>query len=111
MERKSSTFGAASALLAVLTLILPLVLFAGTLFSVEQNDPKNQGWGGLGLIVVGLASGILAAGVCGLAGTVSALISLSRGERRPWLGVVGLLVNGAVVALLAAAYVSNVNGG
>lgn len=104
-------FGGASAALAILTLVLPFGLFVGALYSSDPNDPKNQGWGALGVLIAGMAAGILAAAVCGLAGTVAGIVALSRGERRQWLAIVGLLVNGIVVLLLAAAIVSNANGG
>src|SRR5205814_1110468 len=107
VERKSPAFGGVSAALAIVTLVMPFVLFAGVLFMGDPNDPRNQGWGWLGRVVGGVVLAVALAVLSGLIGTVSGIVALSRKERLPWLGIVGLVVNGAVLALLAVAYISS----
>jgi len=107
MERKRPVFGGVAAALAILTLVLPFVLFAGAMVTGDPNDPKDQGWGWLGRLVAGFVLAVAAAVVTGLVGSVCGVVALARKERLPWLGIVGLVVNGAVLVILLAAYLSN----
>ena len=107
MERKRPVFGGVSSLLAILTLMIPFVVAAVVLFSVGGPEPQNQGWGWLDRIFAGAALAGIAAGLTGLVGAICGAISVLRGERRPWLGVVGLAVNGSVVLLFLCNYLNS----
>ena len=111
MERKKPIFSGVSAVCAFVSLVMPFVLFAGVMVTGDPNDPKNQGWGWLGRLVGGFVLVVAVAALSGLVGAACGVAALSRKERLPWLGIVGLVVNGAVLLLLVAAYVSNANGG
>lgn len=100
-QTRSAAFGTASAVCAVLTLLLPVVI----LFLVgakAANEPNEQAraWAPLLVILVGGFLSLLASAFTSVVGSVAGAVALARRERNIWLAVVGLIVN-APIALLA----------
>jgi hypothetical protein len=103
---KPATFGTASLVFAVLTIVLPvLVMLAfGQKATREADSPEHGGWGGLvaiGLLFVGVVAAAIVSGLSSLAGTITGVVALARGERRVWRSVVGLVVNVPVLLVIA----------
>ena len=100
-ETKSSAFGTASVVFAVLTVLLPVVFI--TFFAVKAtNDPNEQAraWAPLIIVFAGGITSLLASGVTSVLGSIAGVIALVRNEPKSWLATAGLIVN-VPVALFA----------
>jgi len=88
----------------ILSLALPLtVAIGGAIVALTSR-------GGAGDYAGRLGSGILlvlAVGAACLLGEAAAIVSLFRGERYAWLGVLGLVLNLAVILPIAAVLMSD----
>ena len=103
-EARSSAFGAASAVCAALTLLLPVVIVLAIGAKVA-NDPNEQAraWAPLLVVMVGGFISLLASAVTSVVGSIAGAIALARRERNIWLAVVGMIVNGPLAFLAISA--------
>ena len=101
---RPATFGTASLVFAILTVVSPVAVFFlfGQQVARDEQARGSHGWGPLLAILVGVFLSATLAGLSSLAGTLTGVASLAHGERRAWRPVVGLLVN--VPVLLTVAY-------
>jgi hypothetical protein len=92
-EVKSSAFGTASAVFAVLTILLPV--FVMTWIGVKaSNDPNERArdWLPVLVIFVGGFIGLMASGITSVLGTIAGTIALARHEPKRWLATTGLII-------------------
>ena len=114
VDTKPATFGTASLVFAGVTVLLPVIVM---LFFGEKAPREEQagGWGGLSaifLVLVGLMFAALVSGLSALAGTITGIVALVRGEQSAWRSVVGLIVNAPIFVLVAfSAIVARVQNG
>jgi hypothetical protein len=105
-ESKTAAFGTASFVFAILTITLPvlMMIFFGFKATQEGQNANNNGWGDLAAFLVVIAGLIFAGIVSGLssvAGTITGVVALIRGERHMWRPIVGLVVNAPVLTMVA----------
>jgi hypothetical protein len=107
VEPKKPVFGTASVVFAALSVVVPVIIML--LFGREANQPteheRDQFWRWLGLLLAGLILSTLAAGLSGLLGTIAGVVALIRAEPKRWRAVVGLAVNGLIVAFVAFLFI------
>ena len=94
-EAKKSSFGIASLVFALVTVVSPVVVALVTGYELSHNEEANNhgGWGGFLFIVLGVMAAVFVAGVSSLIGTLTGVVALLRGEAQQWRPVVGLVVN------------------
>jgi hypothetical protein len=107
-------FGTAALVLAVLTLVLPvlIMLSAGERADKDTSDPSHV-WGPIAILIAGGVFAVFAMGVSGALGTLTGGVALARGEASTWRAVIGLFVNVPAVlfVLYLLAVVRASNGG
>lgn len=101
-ETRGAPFGTASLVFAALTVVLPVAIGFLTAHQLDRDEAARQGngWGGLLILLLGVAGIVVAAGLSSAAGAAAGIVALARGERAVWRPVVGLVVN-VPVALFA----------
>ena len=106
-ESKPATFGTASFVFAILTIVLPVLvmIFFGQKATQEGQAANNNADHGalvsLLLVLAGVVFAGIVSGLSSLVGTLTGVVALIRGESHAWRPVVGLIVNVPVFALFA----------
>jgi hypothetical protein len=108
--RPRPVFGTASALLAVLAFLIPVVVFlafsaSGAAADRHPEVPENA-LAPLATLLLGVVVGAVVAAAASVGGVVAGVIGLARHERCPWLSVVGLFVCGPLLTLLIWCFLS-----
>jgi hypothetical protein len=99
---RKPTFGLAAVAFAVLTFVAPVIVVTLGFRSGGPMDTE-PGWGAIGVFLATFVIAFLAAGIASLGGVVSGLVALARRERSRWLGWIGLISCGSILAMLVAA--------
>lgn len=97
-------------LFGVVTLIFLISLFAippiGYLLTsnaIDNTPSDGQNFGVVILGIMGVVGVVVALGLVGLGSAITGGIALSRGERRRWAGLLGLIGGGLVFLAVAGA--------
>jgi len=101
VEPKRAYFGTASAIFAVLSVVLPVLI--GVFFASRVEKETNEqakAWAPLGAFFATMIVSFFADAITSVLGIVSGLIALGRREQWKWLAVVGLVVNVPIVLFL-----------
>lgn len=105
---KGSAFGTVSLVFAALPIVV--VLITGYELNRDEAAHKHDGWGGLGIVLLGAAAVVAVAGLSSLVGTVAGAVACARGEGHIWRPIAGLVVN-APVLLFVTYVVASLWGG
>jgi hypothetical protein len=108
--RPRPVFGVVSIVCAVLTFAMPAVLIWLMAEKLERDGTRDQGWGALAAILLAMVVALVGALVPAAAGTIAGIVALARRERRAWVAVIGLVVCGGVLTMLAVALLNSQKG-